>query len=96
MSSGDQEGKAEFAVAQILPIGVPTVVQCVKNLTCNSLGCDRDAGLIPGQAQEDPVLPQLRLQCRLWLCLKFNPWPGNVHVPKVQLFVGFRVCFLAF
>ena len=32
---------------------------------------------------KDPVLPQL--WCRLQLQLRINPWPGNFHVPWVQL-----------
>ena len=31
---------------------------------------------------KDPVL--LQLWCRLQLRLKFNPWPGNFHIPRVR------------
>ena len=39
------------------------------------------AGSIPDPVQwiKDPAL--LQMWCRWQMCLKFDPWPGNFHVP---------------
>ena len=56
-------------------MGVPTVAQWVNDLAC----LFRDASLIPGLAQwvKDPAMLQFQL--------RFNPWPGNLHMSCGQL-----------
>lgn len=66
--------------AKIFRGGVPAVVQQVKNLTV--------AAQVTAEVRVRPpawcsglkylVLPQLRL--------RFNPWPGNLHMQRVQPF----------
>ena len=65
-------------------LGVPALAQCVKNpnavaqvaMEAQVQSSARGSGL------KDLALPQLHP--RLHLRLRFNPWPGNFHVPQVQ------------
>ena len=59
--------------------GAPSVVQWVKNMTVAAQVASEAQSSIPSWCSgvKDLALPQLRLKC--------TPWPGNFHVPWVQL-----------
>ena len=65
-------------------IGVPAVVQWVKNLTAVAewLRSVQKCRFNPWLELKDLVLLQLR--CRMMLWLPFSPWPGNGHMLRVQ------------
>ena len=69
--------------AQKFLLGVPTVVQLVKNPT--TMAWVTAEVQIPSQAWHiglrNPVLSQL--QHGLQLQLGFNPWPRNFYMPQV-------------
>ena len=59
-------------------MGVPTVVQWVKNLTA--------AAQVTAEVRVRPLAQCNGLKELAWqqLRLRFNPWPRNVHMPQVQ------------
>ena len=62
-------------------IGVPIMGQWVKNLTA-AAGISAEVkiqSLAWARVLKDLAL----LKLQLWL--RFNPWPGNIHMPWVQL-----------
>ena len=63
-------------------MGVPTVVQWVKNLTKGAQVCCRGAGSIPSPVQWVKVygLVVAKWQ-KLYLRLGFSPWARNFHMP---------------
>ena len=64
------------------------MAQWTKNVTAEAQVSTEAQVLIPSLAQwvmKDPALPQL--QCRSQLQLTFSPWPGNLHVLWMQLFL---------
>ena len=66
-------------------IRVPAVSQWVKNSTA-AVPVASEAWvqfLAQDNELKDPAL--LQLWHRLYLWLRFNPWPGNIHVPWIWL-----------
>ena len=59
------------------------MTQQVKNLTIVAKEAQVQSVAPLDSELKDPVLPQVQLRLQLWL--KFNPWLGNFHMPKVQL-----------
>ena len=64
-----------------VPSGVSAVARWVKNLTAAAQV--KAEAWVQSLAQcsrlKDPAL--LQLQCRSQLRLRFDPWPGNFHMP---------------
>ena len=65
-------------------MGVPTVMQWVKNLTAVALVTAKAQVVSLAQCSglKDLALPQLWHRLLLWL--RFSPWLGNFHMPQVQ------------
>ena len=66
-------------------MGVPTVVQWVKNLTVMAWVAAEAQVQYPAwhSGLKDLAMPKLQHRLKLWL--GFNSWPGKFHVPKVWL-----------
>ena len=64
--------------------GTPTVAQRVKNLNVAAQVTPEERVWSPSKHSElqDPALPQLPHRSQLQL--RFNPWPGNFHMPRVR------------
>ena len=69
------EKKNSTCKIKIKNSGVPAVVQWVNDPVCLCGG----TGSIPAQCSR----LRIQLWCRSQLQLRFDPWPGNVHMPRV-------------